>query len=101
MLVAPFNDLETTSAIIEQYASQLAGVIVEPLQRCVPPQPGFLEGLRKVTEQHQVLLIFDEVVTGFRLLTVVLRNTMGLSLTWSLMEKRWEVDIHWRLWWTA
>ena len=64
---APFNDLDTTATLIEQHAGALAAVIVEPLQRCLPPEPGFLEGLRRVTAEQGVLLIFDEVVTGFRL----------------------------------
>ncbi|MBI1388209.1 MAG: aminotransferase class III-fold pyridoxal phosphate-dependent enzyme [bacterium] len=67
VLVAPFNDLETAVSLIERYADDLAGVIVEPLQRCTPPAPDFLEGLRELTRAHGVLLIFDEVVTGFRL----------------------------------
>ena len=66
MLIAPFNDIETTSAIIERYHDELAGVIVEPFQRLIPPKPGFLEGLREVTLQYEIPLIFDEVVTGFR-----------------------------------
>ena len=66
-LVAPFNDLATATHIIETYASELAAVIVEPLQRCTPPQAGFLQGLRRTTTEHDVLLVFDEVVTGFRL----------------------------------
>ena len=66
MLIAPFNDLETTSAIIEWHHEELAGVIVEPFQRVIPPRPGFLEGLREVTSHYSVPLIFDEVVTGFR-----------------------------------
>jgi glutamate-1-semialdehyde 2,1-aminomutase len=67
VLVAPYNDLETTRAIIETHRHEIAGVIVEPLQRCTPPEPGFLEGLRAATEAAGVLLLFDEVVTGFRL----------------------------------
>jgi glutamate-1-semialdehyde 2,1-aminomutase len=67
LLVAPFNDLGTTRAIIEHYAAEIAGVIVEPLQRCIPPEPGFLEGLRAACSETGILLIFDEVVTGFRL----------------------------------
>jgi glutamate-1-semialdehyde 2,1-aminomutase len=67
ILVAPYNDLETTRAIIEAHRHEIAGVIVEPLQRCTPPEPGFLEGLREATEANGVLLLFDEVVTGFRL----------------------------------
>ena len=67
VLVAPFNDIETTTAIIERHHEDLAGVIIEPLQRVITPAAGFLEGLREVTEAYQVPLIFDEVVTGFRL----------------------------------
>ncbi|MCH8825471.1 MAG: aminotransferase class III-fold pyridoxal phosphate-dependent enzyme [Chloroflexi bacterium] len=66
MLVAPFNDLETTSAIIEEHHDELAAVIVEPFQRLLPPKPGFLQGLRDVTNQYEIPLIFDEIVTGFR-----------------------------------
>ena len=66
VLVAPFNDTEATSAIIERYHDELAGVIVEPFQRVIVPKPGFLEGLREVTQQYEIPLIFDEVVTGFR-----------------------------------
>jgi glutamate-1-semialdehyde 2,1-aminomutase len=67
LLVAPFNDLEAARSIITEHALELAGVIVEPLQRCIPPVPGFLEGLREICSAEGVLLIFDEVVTGFRL----------------------------------
>lgn len=66
VLVAPFNDLETVASLIREHRAELAGIIVEPFQRLVPPQPGFLEGLRKLTEENGLLLIFDEVVTGFR-----------------------------------
>ena len=67
VIIAPFNDLETTAQLIRQHAHELAAVIVEPLQRCLPPAEGFLEGLRQVTAECGVLLAFDEVVTGFRL----------------------------------
>ncbi len=67
ILVAPYNDIATAAQIIAEHAQALAAVIVEPLQRCTPPQEGFLEGLRAVCDEHDVLLIFDEVVTGFRL----------------------------------
>ena len=66
MLIAPFNDLETTSAIIDRYSDELAGVIVEPFQRLLAPKQGFLEGLREITSHYEIPLIFDEVVTGFR-----------------------------------
>ncbi|MDQ3828720.1 MAG: aspartate aminotransferase family protein [Candidatus Tectomicrobia bacterium] len=67
VLIAPFNDLETTSAIIERHHHELGGVIVEPFQRIITPRPGFLQGLREVTQRFAVPLLFDEVVTGFRL----------------------------------
>jgi glutamate-1-semialdehyde 2,1-aminomutase len=66
MLVAPFNDLERTAAIVDAHRDELAGVIVEPFQRVLPPRPGFLAGLRELTARHGIPLIFDEVVTSFR-----------------------------------
>jgi glutamate-1-semialdehyde 2,1-aminomutase len=65
VLVAPFNDLAATRQIIDRHGSELAAVIVEPLSRMLEPQPGFLEGLRDATRRQGVVLIFDEVVTGF------------------------------------
>ena len=67
VLVAPFNDLATTRAIVTARASEIAAIIVEPLQRCTPPEPGFLAGLRALADESGAALIFDEVVTGFRL----------------------------------
>lgn len=67
VLVAPFNDLEATAAIISAHRDELAGVIVEPIQRTFEPTPGFLRGLREITANFDIPLIFDEVVTGFRL----------------------------------
>ncbi|MDH3664190.1 MAG: aminotransferase class III-fold pyridoxal phosphate-dependent enzyme [Alphaproteobacteria bacterium] len=67
MLIAPFNDADAVRGLIEDHADEIAAIIVEPLQRLVPPAPGFLEALREETEKHGIVLIFDEVVTGFRL----------------------------------
>ncbi len=67
VLIAPFNDLDTTTAIIGRHHHELGGVIVEPFQRIITPRPGFLQGLREVTQRFHIPLIFDEVVTGFRL----------------------------------
>ncbi len=67
ILIAPYNDLEITSRIITEHAQELAAVIVEPLHRCTTPIAGFLEGLRDITRKHDILLVFDEVMTGFRL----------------------------------
>jgi glutamate-1-semialdehyde 2,1-aminomutase len=66
MLVAAFNDIDMVRSLIEEQKDELAGVIVEPFQRLIPPKPGFLQALREVTAKHGIPLIFDEVVTGFR-----------------------------------
>jgi glutamate-1-semialdehyde 2,1-aminomutase len=66
MLVAAFNDIEMVESLIKEHKDELAGVIVEPFQRLLPPQPGFLQALRRITKEHDIPLIFDEVVTGFR-----------------------------------
>jgi glutamate-1-semialdehyde 2,1-aminomutase len=67
MVVAPYNDIETARQVIHKYKDELAGVIVEPMQRLLPPIPGFLHGLRDITAELGIPLIFDEIVTGFRL----------------------------------
>ena len=66
MLIAPFNDLDFLESLLAEHGHQVAGLIVEPLQRIVPPVPGFLEGLRALCDRYGIVLIFDEVVTGFR-----------------------------------
>ena len=68
-LVADFNDLDSVEALFQKFPDQIAGIIVEPVagnMGVVPPQPGFLEGLRTITEREGAVLIFDEVMTGFR-----------------------------------
>ncbi len=67
VLVAPFNDARRAVEIIDQHARELAAVIVEPLERVLTPVPGFLEALRDATRRHGIVLIFDEIVTGFRI----------------------------------
>lgn len=66
-LIAPYNDLERTTRIVATHSHEIAAMIVEPLHRCTTPRPGFLQGLRALTHAHGIPLIFDEVVTGFRL----------------------------------
>ncbi len=68
-LTAPFNDLDAVRAHFRARGGEIAAVIVEPVagnMGVVPPRPGFLEGLRELTRAHGALLIFDEVITGFR-----------------------------------
>ncbi len=67
MLIAPFNNIEAVAGIVREHRDELAAVILEPFQRIIPPAPGFLAALRKLTAENGVPLIFDEVVTGFRL----------------------------------
>jgi glutamate-1-semialdehyde 2,1-aminomutase len=69
-VVLPWNDLDLVRRTLERRAGDIAAIITEPVmcnRGCVPPQPGFLEGLRKLCDQYGVLLIFDEIITGFRL----------------------------------
>jgi glutamate-1-semialdehyde 2,1-aminomutase len=68
-LVAPYNNLQAVEQLFQDFASDIAAVIVEPIagnMGVVLPQPGFLERLRSLTRQYRALLIFDEVITGFR-----------------------------------
>ena len=67
VLIAPWNDIDRTADLIAQYRDDLACVIAEPMQRTLSPRPGFLEQLRELTHRADVPLIFDEVVTGYRL----------------------------------
>ena len=66
MLIAPFNDLDHLESLLAEWGDRVAGLIVEPLQRIVPPAPGFLAGVRALCDRYGIVLIFDEVVTGFR-----------------------------------
>ena len=68
-LTLPYNDLDTVRETLSQRGQEIACIIVEPVagnMNCVPPVPGFLEGLRALCDEHGVVLIFDEVMTGFR-----------------------------------
>ncbi|ROT95987.1 glutamate-1-semialdehyde-2,1-aminomutase [Marinobacter sp. R17] len=68
-LTVPFNDIESVRKVFAEMGDEIAAVIVEPVagnMNCIPPVPGFLEGLRNVCDQHGSVLIFDEVMTGFR-----------------------------------
>lgn len=67
VLVVPFNDVEAVTTAVAANADRLAAIIVEPVQRTIEPQPGFLETLRTLANRYGIVLVFDEVVTGFRL----------------------------------
>jgi glutamate-1-semialdehyde 2,1-aminomutase len=68
-ITAPFNDVAAVEEAFRAHGEQIAAVIVEPVcgnMGCIPPEGGFLEALRRITREHEALLIFDEVMTGFR-----------------------------------
>ncbi len=69
-LLAPYNDLDTVQSLFSKYSDEIAAIIIEPVagnMGCIPPANGFLEGLRSLCDQYGAYLIFDEVMTGFRL----------------------------------
>jgi glutamate-1-semialdehyde 2,1-aminomutase len=69
-LNADYNDLDSVEKLLNKNKDSVAAIIVEPVagnMGCIPPQPGFLEGLRELCDEHETVLIFDEVMTGFRL----------------------------------
>ena len=81
-LLAPYNNLEAVAAIFEANPSEIACIIVEPVagnMGCIPPHPGFLEGLRALCDAHASVLIFDEVMTGFRLARGGVQELYGVN----------------------
>ena len=78
VLAVPFNDVERARAVIETHHEELAAVVMEPLQRCILPRPGFFEAMRELATRYGIILIFDEIVTGFR-------------MAWGGAQERWGV----------
>lgn len=80
-LTAPFNNLDAVEALVKKYPGEIAAIIVEPVagnMGCVLPAPGFLEFLRKICDRENMLLIFDEVMTGFRLAPGGAQEKLGI-----------------------
>lgn len=67
ILIAPYNDIDAVASLIAEHKDDIAAVLMEPVQRLIPPQPGFLAAVRELTASNDILLVFDEVVTGFRM----------------------------------
>jgi glutamate-1-semialdehyde 2,1-aminomutase len=67
MLVCPYNDLATLRKIVAEHHADIAAIFAEPVQRIIPAAPGFLQGIRAICDEYDILFILDEVVTGFRL----------------------------------
>ena len=81
-LLAQYNDLDSVKNHFKQHPDKIAAVIVEPVagnMGCIPPQTGFMEGLRKLCDDYQTLLIFDEVMTGFRLAKGGAQESLGVN----------------------
>jgi len=81
-IVLPFNDLDALRATFAERGDQIAAVIVEPVagnMGCIPPRPGYLEGMRELTEKHGAVLIFDEVMTGLRLARGGAQERLGVT----------------------
>jgi glutamate-1-semialdehyde 2,1-aminomutase len=89
-ITAPFNDLEATSDLVARYKKGLAAIIVEPVvgnSGLIPPEPGFLEGLRELADDSGALLIFDEVMTGFRIAPGGARERFGVTADLTTLGK--------------
>ncbi len=81
-LVAPYNDVDAAQRLFDEHPDEIGAVIVEPVagnMGVVPPAPGFLERLRELTSHHGALLIFDEVITGFRLAYGGAQTSLGVT----------------------
>ncbi|MBN6186555.1 glutamate-1-semialdehyde 2,1-aminomutase [Aneurinibacillus sp. BA2021] len=89
-ITVPYNDLESTKVAFERYGHEIAAVIVEPVagnMGVVPALPGFLEGLRELTKEYGTLLIFDEVMTGFRVDYHCAQGRFGITPDLTTMGK--------------
>ncbi len=81
-LTAPFNDLEAVQQLVAENRGEIAAIITEPVagnMGCILPQPGFLEGLRKICDEENMVLVFDEVMTGFRLAAGGAQEKLGIK----------------------
>ena len=81
-LLANYNDIDNLTQLFEANEGEIAAVIIEPVagnMGCIPPEPGFLEGLRYLCDQNDTLLIFDEVMTGFRLAAGGAQQLLGVD----------------------
>jgi len=81
-LTAPYNDLEAVKALAATHKGEIAAIIIEPVagnMGCIPPAPGFLEGVRALCDAEGIVLIFDEVMTGFRLAPGGAQQRLGIN----------------------
>lgn len=89
-LTAPYNDINAVKALVENNKNKIAAIIIEPVagnMGCVLPKPGFLEGLRRICDEENILLIFDEVMSGFRLSVSGAQGVLGVQPDMTTMGK--------------
>ncbi len=89
-LIADYNDLDTVAALFEKYGDDIACIIIEPVagnMNCILPVPGFLEGLRELCDRYQSVLIFDEVMTGFRVALGGAQSLYGIKPDLTVLGK--------------
>jgi len=82
IVIAPWNDLDALTAVFEKHGSELACVLTEPIlcnTNCIVPRPGYMEGMRELCDKYGVLLIFDEVITGFRVALGGAQEVLGVE----------------------
>jgi glutamate-1-semialdehyde 2,1-aminomutase len=81
-LIAPYNNLDAVKKLVGENKNEIAAIIIEPVagnMGCIIPEPGFLEGLRKICDEENIVLIFDEVMTGFRLSAGGAQERLGVN----------------------
>ena len=89
-LTAPYNNIEAVKLLVEKNKNKIAAIIVEPVagnMGCVLPKPGFLEGLRKICDEENIVLIFDEVMSGFRLSASGAQGALGVQADMTTLGK--------------
>ncbi|HSY61311.1 MAG TPA: glutamate-1-semialdehyde 2,1-aminomutase [Cytophaga sp.] len=89
-LTAPYNDINAVKALVENNKNKIAAIIIEPVagnMGCVLPKPGFLEGIRKICDQESIVLVFDEVMSGFRLSAAGAQGVLGVQPDMTTMGK--------------
>ena len=90
LIIAPWNDLDAIEEILVQHGDDVAAIITEPIMcntGCIVPEPGYLEGLRELTTRHGALLIFDEVITGFRIALGGAQAAYGITPDLTVLAK--------------
>ena len=96
-MIAEWNKREDVERLFSEQAGKISAILLEPLlanSGCIPPAPGFLEFLREITNRHKTLLIFDEVITGFRVALGGAQERWGVTPILQLTRKRWEAASH-------